>query len=140
MARLVLKDASLTVNNIDLSAWVRSVTLVQGSFDTQDATAMGDDYKHELPTLGDCSIEAELWQDYAASAVDATLNGLVGSTTPFDVVVKATSSAAGATNPEYTMSGVLPEYTPIDGSVGDIATVKVKFANASGAGITRAIS
>jgi hypothetical protein len=139
MGKLVLKDASVTVNDVDLSDHVRSVTLTE-TWDTENTTAMGDDFKVNTPTLGDCEIVVEFWQDYAAAEVDATLHSLAGSQTPFDVVVKPTSAAVSATNPSYTQSSILPSYQPFGGQVGSVTTVPATFKNADGAGITRATS
>jgi len=46
----------------------------------------------------------------------ATLNPLVGSQTPFDVVVLPNGDTASTTNPSYTLSAILPAYTPFGGS------------------------
>lgn len=137
MAKFILKDASLTVNNVDLSDHVSEVT-VTSSFDKVDVTAMGATNKEYLLGLGDATIEVTFLQDFASSKVDQTLSALAGSNTTFTVVVKPTSGSVTSTNPSFTMTAVLPDYVPIAGKVGDASTMKVTFQNAGTTGITRA--
>lgn len=127
MASFVFTDAVVTVNSVDLSDYVRSATLTVEA-DVQEDTAMGDTYRSKLGGLKDWTLELELNQDFAASAVDATLWPLLGTTTT--VKIKATSSTTSATNPEYSGTALLSEYPPFDGSVGDLATTSVTFEGA----------
>jgi hypothetical protein len=128
-------DVSFVVNSVDLSDHVRSVTITM-SADDLDATGMGAVSKAHTPGLRDDRMEVTLMQDYAAAKVDATLSPLVGSTTPFTIVVKPTSGAVTATNPSYTMSSLLFDYAPIDADVGAISMPKVVFLPAPGGKIT----
>jgi hypothetical protein len=62
--------------------------------------------------------------------VDATLFPLLG--TEVEVVVKPTTDAIGATNPGFTGTFLVVEYSPFDSSVGDLATFSVSWPLASG--------
>ena len=135
MARIVLTDVEVTVNSVDLSDHIASVTIDQ-SFNEVTTTAFGDSGVTRIAGLQDSSISLEFHQDFAASSVDATLNALVGTTT--SVVVKPTSSAVSATNPSYTMTCLVNQWNPISGGAGDLSTVSVTWP-VSGA-ITRAES
>lgn len=135
MARIVLTDVEVTVNSVDLSDHIASVTIDQ-SFNEVTTTAFGDAGVTRIAGLEDSSVSLEFHQDFAASSVDATLNALVGSTT--SVVVKPTSSAVSATNPSYTMTCLVNQWNPISGGAGDLSTVSVTWP-VSGA-ITRAES
>lgn len=135
MARIVLTDVEVTVNSVDLSDHIASVTIDQ-SFNEVTTTAFGDSGVTRIAGLEDSSISLEFHQDFAASSVDATLNALVGQTT--SVVVKPTSSAVSATNPSYTMTCLVSQWNPISGGAGDLSTVSVTWP-VSGA-ITRAES
>lgn len=137
MAKTILRNASVTVNSVDLSNHVRSVT-IQESWDVVDVTAMGDTAKTNLLGIADAQVTVEFYQDFAATSVDATLSTLAGSNTPFSVVVKPDTAAVSATNPSYTMQAVLPQYTPVAGQVGNASTMSVTFRNASQTGIVRA--
>ena len=135
MARIVLTDVEVTVNSVDLSDHIASVTIDQ-SFNEVTTTAFGDAGVTRIAGLEDSSVSLEFHQDFAASSVDATLNALVGTTT--SVVVKPTSSAVSATNPSYTMTCLVNQWNPISGGAGDLSTVSVTWP-VSGA-ITRAES
>ena len=135
MAITMSNDVSLVVNGVDLSDHVREVTITM-SADDLDATAMGAQSKAHAVGLRDDRMEVTFLQDYATAKVDATLNPLVSSSTPFTIVAKPTSGAVTATNPSYTMSSLLFDYTPIDATVGEISMPKVTFLPAPGSKIT----
>lgn len=125
MAVFVLKDAALTVNSVNLSAYVTSITLNYET-DSVEVTAMGASGHKFTGGLQNISLDVTLNQDFAASQVAATLDALIGSTTT--VVVKPTSAAVGATNPSYTISDAFLAATqPVAGSVGDLASMSVTF-------------
>lgn len=139
MAKVILKDASVTINGVDLSDHVDSVEISE-KWDNKDVTSMGATMKQYLLGLGDGSIKVDFFQDFAAASVDATLSALAGSNTTFTVVCKPTSAAVSATNPSYTMTAVLPEYQPLSGKVGDPSKLSVTFMNNGSSGIVRATS
>jgi hypothetical protein len=126
MAVFVLKDASLVVNSINLSAYVSSITL-DYAVDAVAADGMAATNGHVfLGGLQNNSLAVTLNQDFAASTVAATLDALVGTSTT--VVIKPTSSAVGATNPTYTISNAFLAGTqPVNGAVGDLAQMSVTF-------------
>lgn len=125
MAVFVLKDAALTVNSVNLSAYVTSITLNYET-DSVEVTAMGASGHKFTGGLQNISLDVTLNQDFAASQVAATLDALIGTTTT--VVVKPTSAAVGATNPSYTISDAFLAATqPVAGSVGDLASMSVTF-------------
>lgn len=135
MAIFVFTDGRVEINSVNLSDHVRKVTL-SPSADAQESTAMGATYRARLGGLKDWKVEVEFNQDYAASNVDVTLFALLGSTTT--IKVRPTTGSIAATNPEYTGTVLLTEYTPIDGSVGDLAMAKANFEGAGA--LTRSTS
>lgn len=139
MAKFVLRDASITVDSVDLSDHASSVT-IETSFDEADATGFGSVYRENLQGLGDATITVTFQQDFDAASVDATLWPLSQSGETFPVVVKPTSDVVGATNPSYTMTAVLTSYSPLAGSIGDVSTTDVSFRNAAQSGLVRAVA
>lgn len=137
MAHFVLKDAVVTVDGVNLSDHVSEVS-IETERDEVDVTAMGANNKVFVAGLGDATITATMFQDFAAAEVDATLWPLSSSNTPFVVSVKATSGATSPTNPLYSMTSLMYGYSPLDGSIGDASSTEVTFRNASQAGLTRA--
>ena len=117
MAHRVFTDAFLSINGVDLSDHVESVTLTY-SAELVDDTTMGDTTRTRIGGLLDWSISADLAQDLAASEVNATLFSLVGST--FAVILRADNSeGVGAANPNFTGTGILESYIPVGGSIGE---------------------
>lgn len=125
MAATVLTDAKVVINSVNLSTYVRKVTL-NIEVDEQDVTAMGGNgYKAMIAGLKDWSVECDFNQDFGAAAVDATLWPLFATTTT--ISVNPTSAANSTTNPQYTGSVLVSRYTPLDGSVGDVSTITIPF-------------
>lgn len=122
MAKLALTNAYLSINGVDLSASVRSMSLT-ASREILDTTTMGDSARERTGGLTDWSLSVEFFNDYAASAVDATLSPLVGST--FTVIVKPNGSATSVTNPSFTGTGILESYLAVGGSVGEMVMAPI---------------
>jgi hypothetical protein len=139
MAKKILLDAYISINSVVLSDHSNKVT-VTSSKDLVDVTAFGASSKQNLVGLGDGSIAVDLFQDYDPGSVDATLWPIHSAGTEVPIVVRASSAAVSTSNPEWRMTGVLPEYTPIDGSVGDASKVSATFQNSAQSGIVRATS
>ena len=124
MAIYINQDVQVKVNSIDLTAYVTNVDFVQ-AVDSVESTVMSTTSANGHIYIGglqnnSCTISFN--QDFAATKVHATLTALVG--TPTTIVVKATSAAVGATNPNFTLTNTLmSEYHPVMGAVGDLATV-----------------
>ncbi len=135
MALFTLTDAFISINGVTLSDHAKSVT-VNDTRDVKDFTAFGATSKVVGKGLGDATISVEFFQDFAAAKTHATLQPLIGSTTPVTVEVRPTSAARSATNPAAVMSALLFDYTFVDGSVGDESTMTAEFRNASQSGVT----
>jgi hypothetical protein len=125
MARIVLTNALVTVNAVDLSDYVASITL-NSSIDVVETTAFSSTAaRTRIGGLADNSISLEFHQDYASGEVEATIFPLIGTVTT--VTVKPINSATSATNPLYTVSALVSEWTPLNGAVGELATASVTW-------------
>lgn len=136
MAKFVLKHPIITVNGVDLTDHCNAVEVTQ-EFDEVDMTAFCSDFREYDIGAGDATITATFFQDYAAGEVDATLWPLFTAGSTFNVVVRGGSEAVSSTNPSYTMTARLFNYTPLGGGYGDASTTDSTFRNAGTAGITR---
>lgn len=128
MAKVVLKNAYVTVNSVLLTTRAKSVTINYAA-EALEANAMGDATKIKLAGLLDWSIDIEFYQDFVASgagSVDATLFSLVGAAA-FTIGVRADAGARATTNPEYSGSAILTSYNPITGTVGQMLMAPTKF-------------
>lgn len=135
MAHFTLTDAFISVNGVTLSDHGNNVT-VEDSREQVDFTAFGATCKVYGKGLGDGKITVGFFQDFAAGEVHATLQPLIGSTTPVTVEVRATSAGRSATNPGIVMSALLFTYGPLAGAIGEASQMTAEFQNASAAGIT----
>jgi hypothetical protein len=128
MALTVLRDGYLVLNSVNLSAWVRSIT-VKDEVEAHDITTMGATAKIEAPGLYQPGLSVTFKQDRASSAVDQTLAAIRGATAA--VEVRASSASASATNPKWTATVFAKSYTPIGGNVGEYEDVTVEFGMAT---------
>jgi hypothetical protein len=124
MAVFLNNGVVVTVNAVDLSAYVSSVTLNR-QFDELEVTAMGDSGHKFVKGLEASSLTIDFFNDTATSKVLATLQAGWGSSTT--VTLKQTSAATSATNPLYTMSCLINGTTDINGAVGDLGTQSVTW-------------
>ena len=124
MASFVFTDASVTINSVNLSDHVRSVTLDISS-EEQDDTAMGDSYRSRKGGLKDGSISLEFNSDFAASEVDATIFPILGTSVAW--IIKPDSGSTSATNPAYSGNCLITQHVPVGNAVGDLATTSVSW-------------
>jgi len=136
MARIVLTNAYITINGVNLSDHIASVTLTTNT-DVVETTAFGSTARTRISGLFDNSVALEFHQDYAASSVEATIYPLVGAAATA-VVVKPNGATTSATNPAYSFNALVSEWTPLNGAVGELATASVTW-NIDGA-ISKAVS
>ncbi len=128
MAKFLYKNAHLTINTVDLSARVESLTLNVGA-ETPETTAMSDGTRQRVASFVDWSIDVTFRQDFiapATNAVDSTLFSLVGAAA-FAIIVRPDAAVKGVTNPEFTGNALLASYSPLTGSVGDVASAPCTF-------------
>ncbi len=124
MAQIVLKDASITINAVDLSSLSNNVEIVY-EIESVEVTAFGGN-RSFVGGLQNNSVTVDVMQDFAATKTEATIFPLVGTTTT--LVFKPTSGAVSATNPSYTISGAyLSSHTPISATVGELAMTSLTF-------------
>lgn len=123
MGKFILDNAFVSINGADLSDHVKSVT-INYEGEVKDMTAMGATGRGKAIGLLNGSIDLELFQDFAALKVDATLWPLHGAAA-FPVVIRPDAGVVAATNPQWAGNCVLAKYNPITGSVGDEAMAPV---------------
>jgi hypothetical protein len=136
MAKVVLKDCYVVVNGTNFSDHVSSVT-INLSKDEVETTNFSGSGRERIAGLKDDSFEVTFQQDYTAASTDAVLFPLWNNETEFTVEVRPTSAGVSSTNPKYTGTCILLEYTPLAGDVGDLSETDVTFP-AQRSGIARA--
>jgi hypothetical protein len=126
MAVYLSNGVVLTVNAVDLSTLVSSVT-INRSFDELEVTAMGDSGHKFVKGLEASSITIDFFNDEATAKTLQTLNSSSVWGNSVTVTAKQTSAITSPTNPLYTMSCLVNNTTPINGSVADISTQSVTW-------------
>lgn len=125
MAKFVLTSEFISIASNDLSAFGVSGELSLES-EAKEVTNYGSGgWKEFLGGLKSGSLKLKMLQDVAASQIDSIMFPLLGTVVTF--AVRATSAAVGTSNPQYSGSVLINAWNPIEGSVGDEATVSVTY-------------
>ena len=124
MAIFLNNAVQLKVATIDLSAYVKSIT-INRSFDEVEVTAMSATSHVFAKGLESSSIDVELLNDTATAKVLATLQAAWGTTVA--VTVQQTSAATSATNPLYSPPVLMNNTTDVNGAVADYSTQTLKL-------------
>ena len=135
MAKLVLTNPSITIGGIDLSDHINNITL-ETKYDIIETTTFGSTSKSRVAGLADNSVSLDFMQDFGSSSVESTIYPLLGTATT--IVIKPVAGSPTTTNPQYTISAVVSDWTPLKGGIGQLATASVTWP-VSGA-ITKATS
>jgi hypothetical protein len=128
MAVYLANTGVLTVNSVDLSTLVTSVT-INRAFDELEVTSLGDAGHRFVKGLEASSVSIDFLNDEATAKTLQTLQATWGTNTT--VTFKQTSAAVSATNPLYTMTCLVNNITPVNGAVADLSTQSVTW-NVSG--------
>ena len=129
MARIVLTDASVVINGINLSEFITSVAL-STSDDVVETTGFASGgARTRVAGLADNSVTFEFNQDFATGGPEVTINAVGSSLVGTNVtcVVKPTSAAVGVSNPSYTFSAVVSEWQPLSGAVGELSSISATW-------------
>jgi hypothetical protein len=122
MAPFVLRNAAVRIGGTALfSDHMTDVAVNMAAADV-DITAMTAGGHQRLQGIRDDSFALTALSDFAASSIDSVIWPLFNSgTSLFLVEVWANGTTTTATNPCYSGTCILTEYTPISGAVGDAA-------------------
>lgn len=114
------------VTTTDLSDQANQVTLTVGQ-DALEITAFGDTGHKFAGGLQSVDVSITFFLSYGASEVEAVLASCVGTGTT-TLVISPSGTTESASNPEYTITNcMLANHTPINSTVGEMATVTANF-------------
>lgn len=134
MASHAFIDGRIEVNSVVLSTFNTGFTLPR-EFDELDDSAMGDVGRSRIAGVEDGTISADWNQDFAASAVDATIAAALA--TVVTIKCRPTSSAISATNPEYVGTYLISKYSPFSSSFGELAKTSTAWPLSDSTGVSR---
>ena len=123
--KMVLLASFVSLNGTDLSSYAKKVELTT-EVEDKDVTNYGSaGWTEVLGGLKSGELSLELLQDVAASALDSIMWPLLGTVVPFEV--RLDQAAVGTSNPKYSGSVLINGWNPIEGSIGDEASVSVDY-------------
>jgi hypothetical protein len=124
MAKYVLTDVSFVINGVDLSSYVRDITIDTQRADV-DTTTMGATGMGHAMGLRDEKVTVKWAQDHAAAKVDATLWPIYTAGTSVGATIKPTS--ATVSNTTWSGSIALQAYQPISGAINVLSESQTAF-------------
>jgi len=121
-----LSNPVVTVNSVDLTNQCTSATVTH-RFDQLESTAFGDTGHKFTGGLQTVDVSITFFLSYGSAEVEAILASCVGTGTT-TLVISPSGTTESATNPEYTITNcMLANFTPINSTVGELATVEATF-------------
>jgi hypothetical protein len=112
----------------DLSDQANQCTITIGQ-DALEITAFGDTGHKMAGGLQSVDVSITFFLSYGATEVEAILASCVGLGTT-TLIISPSGATESATNPEYTIANcMLADFTPINSTVGEIATVTANFTS-----------
>jgi hypothetical protein len=127
MAKQVLTNVAVTFGtaNTDISNYVTSITLSTTAAEVV-TSAMGSSAVTRIQGMIDNSITLELQQDYPTIEKLFWDAFTAGTAVPMTVKPNGTA-AASSTSPQYAFSVLPTSWTPVNGAIGDLATVSISY-------------
>lgn len=125
MPSMVLLAEYVEINGVNLSAYCKKGELTT-KVEEKDVTTYGSlGWKELKGGIKSGELGLEFLQDVAATKLDSIMWPLLGTVVTFKV--RADQAVVGTSNPEYSGSVLINGWNPIQGSVGDEATVGVSY-------------
>ncbi len=125
MAAFVYTDAYISINSVDHSSDVKSVTL-NVDLSSEDSTTMGQDWTNLVGGVLSGSVSIEFVDDMDNSALDDLVWALVIAKTAVALEIRPDSASVGSNNPSFT-GNILPTATSVGGSHGSLAMKSVTW-------------
>lgn len=136
MPKMVLLAQYLSIAATDLSGFTRKAEVSIEVEDKDVTTYASLGWKVVLGGLKSGELGCEFLQDVAPAGIDGVMWPLLGTVVPFET--RLDNAAVSTSNPKYTGSVLINSWNPIEGSVGDEASVSVSYPT-SGA-VVRAVA
>ena len=110
----------------DMSDQGNACTITVG-FDSLESTAFGDTGHRFTQGLQTVDVSIDFFLSYGSTEVEAILASCLGTGTTI-LTISPSGTTESATNPEYIITNaMLASFTPINSTVGSLATVTAQF-------------
>ena len=125
-----LSNATINITqggtSYDLSDQGNACTITIGQ-DSLESTAFGDTGHRFVGGLQSVEVSIDFFLSYGTDEVEAALAAMVGQGTTV-LTISPSGATESPTNPEYTITNAMLEnFTPINSTVGELATVTATF-------------
>ena len=113
---------AVIVGTSTISSFVSTVSLNR-EVEAVTITAMNDTVQNMIGGVEVSSVNLELFNDFAAASVNTLFEDAIGSKLAIKLI--PVTGTVSATNPSYSMSCLITQWTPISGSTDAAATASV---------------
>jgi hypothetical protein len=124
MAIFMGNKVAVIVGTSTISSFVSTVSLNR-EVEAVTITAMNDNIQNMIGGIEVSSISMEIFNDFAAASVNSLFEDAIGSKLAIKLI--PVTGTVTATNPSYSMSCLITQWTPIAGSTDSAALASVTF-------------
>jgi hypothetical protein len=124
MAIFMGNKVAVVVGTSTISSFVSTVSLNR-EVEAVTITAMNDTVQNMIGGIEVSSISMEIFNDFAAASVNSLFEDAIG--TKLAIKLIPVTGTVTATNPSYSMSCLITQWTPIAGSTDSAALASVTF-------------
>jgi hypothetical protein len=122
MAIFMGNKVAVIVGTSTISSFVSTVSLNR-EVEAVTITAMNDNIQNMVGGVEVSSVSLELFNDFAAASVNSLFEDAIG--TKLGIKLIPVTGTVSATNPSYSMSCLVTQWTPISGSTDSAMTASV---------------
>ena len=115
-------NVSVKAGSTTITTFVSSVSLSR-EVDAVEITAMTNTVQNLIGGIERPSVSLELYNDFAASSVNSVFEDALGTKIALELV--PVSGTVTATNPRYSMSVLVSQWQPINGTLDGPATASI---------------
>ena len=124
MAIFMGNKVAVIVGTSTISSFVSTVSLNR-EVEAVTITARNDTVQNMIGGIEVSSVSMEIFNDFAAASVNSLFEDAIGSKLAIKLI--PVTGTVTATNPSYSMSCLITQWTPISGSTDAAATASVTF-------------
>ena len=122
MAIFMGNKVAVIVGTSTISSFVSTVSLNR-EVEAVTITAMNDTVQNIIGGIEVSSVSMEIFNDFAAASVNSLFEDAIGSKLAIKLI--PVTGTVSATNPSYSMSCLITQWTPISGSTDSAALASV---------------
>jgi hypothetical protein len=124
MAIFMGNKVAVIVGTSTISSFVSTVSLNR-EVEAVTITAMNDNVQNMIGGIEVSSLSMEIFNDFAAASVNSLFEDAIGSKLAIKLI--PVTGTVTATNPSYSMSCLITQWTPIAGTTDSAALASVTF-------------